>query len=326
MTRKLVALSVLLVGAIAVIAFYASPWPSVLVIRSVFDQGARRASEALRPLVPQSVVVESGLTYDPGDRDAQLDVYRGAAAMQDRPLIVWFHGGGFVSGRRADVSNYLRILAGQGFTVVNVDYTIAPEATYPEPIRQANKALAYLAANSSKLRINANKIVVAGDSAGAQIAAQTAAMLTNHAYARALGIAPGISANRLVGALLYCGVYDITEMGKGGGVLGWFVKSATWAYSGERDWRNARGFKTMSITPYITATFPPTFISAGNGDPLGPQSVALAKSLEERHVNVTTVFYPVGYHPSLGHEYQFKLDIEAGKHLLDRSVSWLRTL
>src|SRR5579875_3968944 len=108
MTKKLVALSALLVGAIAVIAFYVSPWPSVLVIRSVFDQGARRASEALRPLVPAGVVVESGLAYDPNDRDAQLDVYRGDTATNDGPLIVWFHGGGFVSGRRADISNYLR--------------------------------------------------------------------------------------------------------------------------------------------------------------------------------------------------------------------------
>ncbi|MCJ8156860.1 alpha/beta hydrolase fold domain-containing protein [Sphingomonas sp. LaA6.9] len=41
---------------------------------------------------------------------------------------MWVHGGGFVSERRGDLTNYLKVLAGKGFTVVNVDYTIAPEA------------------------------------------------------------------------------------------------------------------------------------------------------------------------------------------------------
>lgn len=326
MAKKLAALSVLLVLAIAVIAVYVSPWPSVLVIRAVFDRGAAQASGALEPLVPEDVAVETGLTYDSNDPDALLDVYRGAATTQAGPVIVWFHGGGFVSGRRGDVSSYLKILAGHGFTVVNVDYTIAPEATYPTPIRQANKALAFLSAHSSQLKINPNKIVLAGDSARAQIAAQTAAMLTNADYARELGIPPGAAAGQLAGVLLYCGVYDIADMGKSGGVIGWFVKSTTWAYSGERDWRQSRGFETMSIAPQITGAFPRTFISAGNADPLGSQSVTLADALAGRHIDVTTLFYPGDYQPPLGHEYQFKLDIEAGKQALTLSVAWLKSL
>lgn len=74
----------------------------------------------------------------------------------------------------------------------------------------------------------------------------------------------------------------MTRMGSGGGILGWFVKSTTWAYSGERDWRDAKGFDTMSVAPNITGAFPPAFISAGNADPLGPQSVAMADALETK--------------------------------------------
>lgn len=315
--------AVALVGA----AFIVSPWPSMLVIRAVFDLGAKKTSDALAARVPTNITVMAGVHYDPTDPDALLDVYRGEGTSAAGPTVVWFHGGGFISGRRGDVANYLKILAGRGLTVVNVDYTIAPEATYPTPIRQANKALAYLATHASALGIRADRLVLAGDSAGAQIAAQTTAMLTNPAYADALGIRPGVPAANVAGALLYCGAYDVTVMGKGGGVLGWFVQSTTWAYSGHRDWHDAPGFAaSMALPPHVSAAFPSTFISAGNADPLGPQSVALAATLKERGVAVTPLFFPADYRPPLGHEYQFDLSSKAGQQALDRSVSWLKSL
>ena len=151
-------------------------------------------------------------------------------------------------------------------------------------------------------------------------------MLTHPAYARALGIRPGVPAASVAGTLLHCGAYDVTAMGKGGGVLGWFVRSTTWAYSGHRDWRDAPGFADMSIPPHVTAAFPPTFISAGNADPLGPQSVVLADTLKARGVAVTPLFFPADYQPPLGHEYQFDLATEAGAQALDASSAWLRGL
>lgn len=65
--------------------------------------------------------------------------------------MVWIHGGGFVSGRRGDIENYLKVLAGEGFVVVNVDYTIAPTTTYPTPVRQFSRAVAYLDRNADPL-------------------------------------------------------------------------------------------------------------------------------------------------------------------------------
>lgn len=326
MLKKLTIGAVALIGLLFIVSAYITPWPSVLLIRYVFDSGAEKAALALASKVPEGISVESRLSYDEGDGDALFDIYRGADAIADGPTIVWFHGGGFVSGRRGDVENYLKILAGRGFTVVNVDYTIAPEANYPTPVRQAHKALAYLAANAEKLRINPNKIVVAGDSAGAQIAAQTAAMVTNPEYSQKVGVRPGIGVERLAGALLHCGVYDVTVMGKGGGILGWFVQSTVWAYSGMRDPSGDPLFATMSVSPHVTSKFPPTFISAGNADPLGPQSVALAGILERQGVAVSALFYPQEYQPPLAHEYQFDLDTDAGKLALERSVQWLNGL
>jgi acetyl esterase/lipase len=316
---------VLLLGALCAVALHVSPWPGVLLIRAVFDRGAAEASAALAPRVPGGLDVQSSIAYDPADRDALLDIYKPASVPAGRPTIVWFHGGGFVSGRRGDVANYLKILAGRGFAVVNVDYTIAPEAVYPTPVRQASRALAFLAANAGRLGIDASRFVLAGDSAGAQIAAQTAAVTTDPGYAKAVGIVPGVPADRLAGALLFCGVYDISRMGEGGGILGWFVGTAKWAYGGRRDGGDA-GFATMSVAPRVTARFPPAFVTAGNADPLEGQSVALAAALKQRGVPVDALFFARDHRPPLGHEYQFDLGSAAGREALEKAVAWAKAL
>jgi acetyl esterase/lipase len=323
MRKWLLGLSAVL--AAVVVAFLVSPWPSVYVIRAIFDKGAAEASDKLAKHVPPAIRTDT-VQYDPSDSEAVLDLHRPTTVKPGSPLIVWIHGGGFVSGRRSDLTNYAKVLAGQGFVVANVDYTIAPEATYPTPIRQVSKALAHLTANSRELGIDPNRFVLAGDSAGAQIAAQTAAVTVNPDYARRVGVTPGARPSQIVGTLLHCGVYDVTRMGGGGGILGRFVQSTTWAYSGKRNWREAHGFSTMSVAPNVTAAFPPTFISAGNADPLGPQSVAMADALQSKGVKVTRLFFPKDYAPPLGHEYQFDLDTEAGKLALVRSTDWLNSL
>lgn len=316
-----------LIGLVLLLAagFLLSPWPSVLVIRTIFDRGAVEASAKLERHVPASVQTATR-HYDPADEDAFMDIHRPETVPTGSPTVVWVHGGGFVSGRRGDVASYTTILAGKGFVVVNVDYTIAPDAKYPTPVRQVNEALGYVARNAGSLGIDPNRIVLAGDSAGAQIAAQTAAVIANPDYARRVGVEPAVSRGQIAGVLLYCGVYDITSMGEGGGIIGWFVKSTTWAYSGERNWHDAEGFDTMNIVPSIEANYPPAFVSAGNADPLGPQSVAFADSLEAKGVAVERLFFPAGYKPPLGHEYQFDLDTAAGREALSRSVDWLRSL
>lgn len=325
MKRLAAALALLLVG-LAVMSLWVTPWPSVLAIRALFDAGAEKAANALAAKVPATVTTTANLSYDDSDPDARFDIHRGPRARTEGPVIIWFHGGGFVSGRRADLTNYLKILAGQGFTVVNVDYTIAPDATYPTPIRQAHTALAHLAANAGQLGLNPAKFVLAGDSAGAQIAAQTAAMISNPAYARLIGIAPGLQPNQLAGALLFCGVYDITQLGEDGGVLGAFIGAATWAYSGKRGGDGKALLASMSVIPHLTPGFPPSFISAGNADPLSPQSVALAQALAARGAKVTTLFFPASHQPPLAHEYQFDLAASDGQIALQAATSWLGKL
>src|SRR4051794_20430513 len=155
-------------GALLVTA-RTTPWPSALLIRAVFDRGAGRASAALEKYVPGDLVEVVDEAYDIASPDGRLDVFRPPRA-EPLPTVVWVHGGAFVSGSKGDVANYLRVLAGRGFTTVGVDYSIAPGSRYPTPVRQVAAALAHLVDHADRLGVDPGRIVLAGDSAGAQIA------------------------------------------------------------------------------------------------------------------------------------------------------------
>jgi acetyl esterase len=315
-------------GVIALIALggcaaiEGSPWPSALFYRVFMDVEGEEVNLALARHVPPGIAALIDQHYDPDDEDAVLDVYHPAAPGGALPAIVWVHGGGFLSGNKGQVANYLKILAGRGHTTVSVGYSLGPESRYPTPVLQVNSALGYLTRHAAQLRIDPARIFLAGDSAGAQIAAQVANTISVPAYAAALGIVPAISREQLRGVILHCGIYDLA-LPSLRGPYGHFMSTATWAYSGRRDGLEAEHTSQFSVARFVTAEFPPAFISAGNGDPLLPHSRALAQALGRRGVEVDALFFAEDRKPPLPHEYQFNLDTDAGREALERKVKFV---
>jgi acetyl esterase/lipase len=294
----------------------------VLVIRAIFDRGAARASEALAGHVPADLVETLDEAYDISSPDGRLDVFR-----PDReaplPTVVWVHGGAFVSGRKGDVANYLRVLAGRGLTTVGVDYSIAPGAEYPTPVRQVAAALAHLLDHADRLGIDPRRIVLAGDSAGAQIAAQVALLATDPDYAREVGIDVELPASALRGVVLFCGAYDFTLARGASGVGGWLVNTAIWSYLGSSRRHDEGTQREGTITRHVSLSFPPAFVSAGNADPLLPHTLGLVEALERHGVDHEALLFAEDHEPRLGHEFQFDLDGPDGREALDRAVAFI---
>jgi acetyl esterase len=302
-----------------------SPWPAALVFRWASDLDAWRVARALRQHVPSGVTAQLNEPYGANtDPDTQLDVFHPTALARDAvlPTVLWIHGGGWISGSKEQVGNYLRILAAHGYTTVALGYSLAPGHTYPTPLRQANEALGFLAAEAARLHVDPARLVLAGDSAGAQIAAQLAAVVTEPGYARELGIVPAIRPEQLRGVLLYCGAYELRATHLHGG-YGFYLRTLLWSYSGSRDFARDPGFATASVLPHLSGRFPPSFITVGNADPLRPQSHALADALARRGVGVDSLFFPDTFHLRVPHEYQFNLDNETGQTALRRSLEFL---
>lgn len=317
----------LLLVIIIVLAFRLSPYPSVWIIRYGFDKEAKRVNSELAAFVPQGIVTMAGIQYDREDEDAFLDAYYhkdSLAVNKKLPVIIWTHGGGLISGNKEQLSNYCKLLASKGYLTISIDYSIAPKGKYPAPLQQLNKALAFITANSDSLYADPSFFVLAGDSGGSMIAASVANIITSPSYATLTRVQPGINAGQLKGLLLYCGIYNATDFNTNGS-FGSFLKTVQWAYFGKKDVSQDAYAKTASVINYLSGSFPPSFISAGNGDPLLSQSELLVQKLTTLGVPTDTLFYPKDKQPPLPHEYQFTMD-EAGKLAFERSMLFLKTL
>jgi acetyl esterase len=301
-----------------------SPWPAALLVRKVFAASGARLATALDRHAPANVTGLINERYG-ADPDMLLDVYRPASASGPLPLVVWVHGGGFVGGTKDELAGYFKLVASNGFAVAAPRYSLAPGRRYPAPLRQLMQALQYLQANAGRLLIDPDRIALAGDSAGAHIAAQAGALVTTPGYAEAVGITPTITPAQLRGLVLACGPYDLQLVRHPASPAGrLFVQVSLHAYSGKRRFLDDPAFAAWSITDHVSTAFPPALITVGNADPLRSHSELLASKLQDQGAETETLFFPAGHQPPVDHEYQFDLDTDAGQLFLDRLITFLR--
>lgn len=315
----------LLLAATVILAFRVSHWPGALTIRVVFNLGGVWLASRLKRHVPQGVTARLDIDYAPADRDARLDVFmpEGTHPEARLPVLIWVHGGGFVSGDKSHVAPYLRIFASEGIVAIGINYALAPRFGYPAPLTHINAAMDWVKAHVGALGGDATRIVLAGDSAGAQLAVQYAAIVTDPAYAVGLGVRPTLGADALRGVLLFCGFFDAVDLVGQRGFAGAFTRTLMRSYLGTADPDDPRVAAFSSLTQVSTA-FPPTFITVGNGDLLDSQSRALANRLSAFGVSVETLFYPVDHRPSLPHEYQYDFEGADGPIAFARALDFLR--
>lgn len=195
------------------------------------------------------------------------------------PGLVFFHGGGLVAGSIDTHDAMCRSLAiASGAVVVSVGYRLAPEAPYPAAIEDANWALRWTAAHAVEMGVDAGRMAVGGDSAGATLATVVCA------EARRQG--PAIRAQ-----LLLCPVLDMTgtmpsrrEFSKG------FLIDATVMARDLEDYVPAgTDLADPRLSPLFIADprgLPPAVIHTAEFDPLRDEGEAYAKRLEEAGVAV----------------------------------------
>jgi acetyl esterase/lipase len=304
------------------VSLWVSPRPTAWVIRQLFVQtGKQMAAKLARESPPNvSAVINESYEHSPHGR---LDVYTPGGATSSLPTVVWTHGGAFVGGSKDEIGDYLRMIAASGLTVVGVEYSLAPSAIYPTPVRQVMAALLHLQANADRLHVDPDRIILAGDSAGAHITAQVAAVVTNPDYGRQIGVDSTIEATQLGAVALCCGVYNFVTLINPDSAFKDIVGAVGWAYSGIREYQKDEAFvSSTTLTRHVTEAFPPTFITAGNADPLEAQSRAMVNALQSKGTSVETLLFPHDHHPALGHEYQFDVGLADGRAALERLITF----
>ncbi|MBX8476191.1 alpha/beta hydrolase [Pseudomonas capsici] len=127
--------------------------------------------------VDLSGVEVSERSIDANGQKITLKIVRPAKIKGDLPVFMFFHGGGWVLGDFPTHQRLIRdLVVGSGAVAVYVDYTPSPEARYPTAINQAYAATRWVAEHGRQIGVDGNRLAVAGNSVGGNMAAVVALM------------------------------------------------------------------------------------------------------------------------------------------------------
>lgn len=217
----------------------------------------------------------------------ELRIVRPKGATGVLPAVLYLHGGGWVMGDKNTHDRLVReIAAGTGAAVIFVNYTPSPEAQYPVPLQQAYAALKYIVKNAAALKLDAEKIAVAGDSVGGNMSAALTILCKQK------------RGPRLCFQMLLYPVTDAafnTPSYKTFSDGPWLTRKAMkyfWnAYAPERKARAEITASPLRATLKDLKGLPPAFVITDANDVLRDEGEAYAARLDEAGVPVTQVRY-----------------------------------
>ncbi|MBV9990447.1 MAG: alpha/beta hydrolase [Alphaproteobacteria bacterium] len=207
-----------------------------------------------------------------------------AGGAEPLPVLVYFHGGGFVIGDLETHDGLCRQFANEGgFCVVAVDYRLSPEHPFPAAVDDAFAALKWIETHASELGLDANRIAVGGDSAGGALAA----VVTQLAKAKG----PRIAFQMLL--------FPVTQIGQDTASLrefgaGYFLDKETLDWFFGHYVPKGQDKSDLRISP-LNATdlkgLPPAYVMLGGFDPLHDEGLAYAGKLRDAGVKVQVADY-----------------------------------
>ncbi len=152
------------------------PTPVLKLVWKNTERGdkARLATQS----APDGVTEICDIPYIDDDKwQHKLDVYFPENMENEKlPVIIDIHGGGWMYGDKELNKYYNMTLASKGFTVFSMSYTLWPETTVPEQLKEIAEALSWINNNLSSYPCDSKKIMLTGDSAGGQLALYSAVL------------------------------------------------------------------------------------------------------------------------------------------------------
>ncbi|WP_439031340.1 alpha/beta hydrolase [Gordonia terrae] len=237
------------------------------------DESGVSMAEVLPPLAVEEDLVIDG----PG---GPIPATRYRSSTESSGLLLYFHGGGFVTGSRISHDAFVRRLAhGTGLDVLSVEYRLAPENPFPAAVEDAVAAWRFAVDVAPRWGLDPQRIVVAGDSAGGNLATVVSLQVRGESVTPAFQLL----------------IYPVTDQSadtpsRREFATGYFLTAAGIGWFSDRYVPDAAQRKDPRCSPLLAddlSGLPPAHVVVAGFDPLRDEGLAYARRLEEAGVPVT---------------------------------------
>ena len=204
-----------------------------------------------------------------------------------KPLFIYIHGGGWVSGITPMRNRYIAQWAQKGFFVASLGYSWAPDVIYPGQIREIFTALDKILDTADENNFDTENIVITGESAGGYYISYVASCLNNKSMLDSLGIEfRHFNSAKIKALVSICGCYDLKRLTDSSKKQSSFpdVKMMVTTFLGKNLEETRKFLETKEAkycSPEIDGNFPPTYAVWAVYDKLRYETFDLCSQLDE---------------------------------------------
>lgn len=271
-----------------------------------------RKRDAKIPL-PNGVAEYRNISYGPQGKHHLLDISCPKGTDAPLPTIVSIHGGGYVYGSKEIYRRYCMDLARRGFAVVNFNYRLSPRWKFPAPLEDTNRVMQWICEKGEKYHLDPSRLFLVGDSAGAQLASQYAAIVSSPAYAANFDFT--VPQIRLLAVGLNCGLYDQA------GQAAQPRKDLNRDYLGTRI---SPEDPRLQVLKAIDGNYPPAYVMTACCDFLRPNAEPMAKLLEQRGIPCVYKCYGSEEQKEIAHVFHVNIALPEAQLCNDEECAFFR--
>lgn len=266
---------------------------------------------------PEDIKRFDNISYGPYGTDNLLDIYVQKTVTNPQPTIVNIHGGGWVYGNKEIYQFYCMSLAQRGFTVVNINYRLAPENRFPKAVEDVNQALSFIEKQGADYYIDKDRLVLVGDSAGAQLTSHYATIYSNPEFAKLFDFAVPNIIIKAVG--LNCGAYDGRNMILEG------IESTFLEYLDAMETpASEEMLNKVDTLKYMTKDFPPAYVMSAVNDFLLDKAEPMYNYLQKLGVPSEMKIYGTKEQEEIAHVFHVNMKLEEAKKCNDDECAFFK--
>ena len=236
------------------------------------------------------------------------------------PILVFFHGGGWVSGHKNNVRRICASYAQEGFLVFNVNYRLSPKFGFCHQITDVNSAMEWIICHANDYGGDISRLFMGGESAGAHLTTWYNTAVNQPELFAAIGVRGFVPNEPIRGLVLFYGIYDLKTVPQTGFPL---IGHAVASLLSVDSKRIGQLLTLASPIHHIGTNYPPCFLCSTEGDWLYPQSIEFASRITGQGGAVETLFFDRKEYPYARHAFILYHFMKCSKEALKRSIQFL---